>query len=185
MVARRIGAVGLLWNRPSDAWLGIRDLTAAKRAASFASLLAEDIIVPCRVDGIAETLYFLRRDEETARSVLAGEAFEPRLEFLAPLDNMLWDRKLVSALFGFDYKWEIYTPIPQRRFGYYVLPVLYGDRFAGRIELEADKKTGRLIVKNIWLEPGFKRSALFERQLEARLMRFGRFAGCASVEVMA
>jgi uncharacterized protein YcaQ len=62
------------------------------------------------------------------------------VSFLAPLYNMLWDRKLIKALFGFDYKWEIYTPEGERKYGYYVLPILYGDSFFGRIEFSCDKK---------------------------------------------
>ena len=70
-----------------------------------------------------------------------------RCEFIAPLDNLLWDRKLIGAVFDFSYKWEIYTPKQQRRYGYYVLPILYGDRFVGRIEMAYDKKQVKLDIK--------------------------------------
>ena len=68
-------------------------------------------------------------------SVISGQE-EPkaRLEFLAPLDPMLWDRKLIEAIWNYQYSWEIYTPAVKRKYGYYVLPVVYGDRFIGRIE---------------------------------------------------
>ena len=69
------------------------------------------------------------------------------MEFLAPLDNLIWDRELIKELFDFDYKWEIYTPVKDRKFGYYVLPVLYGEDFAGRIETARNKKNNRFIIK--------------------------------------
>ncbi len=76
------------------------------------------------------------------------------MRILAPLDNMLWDRKLVKAIFDFDYKWEVYIPVPQRRYGYYVLPILYGDRLAGRLEPEKQEKGKPTVIKNIWWEEG-------------------------------
>jgi uncharacterized protein YcaQ len=74
------------------------------------------------------------------------------LEFIAPLDNLLWDRKLISAIFDFDYKWEIYEPHHRRKYGYYVLPVLQNDAFVGRIEIINQKKTKTLLVQRFWQE---------------------------------
>ena len=66
--------------------------------------------------------------------------------FLAPLDPLAWDRDLLLRLWAFDYRWEVYVPAAKRRWGYYVLPLLYGDRFVGRIEPRIDRKTGTLRV---------------------------------------
>lgn len=181
MVARRIGSVGLLWNKPSDAWLGIGGLNAEKRNSAFSALLSEGKIIPCRIDAIAEEVYFLSGDEVLAQSVLNAEIYEKRLEFIAPLDNMMWDRRLIKALFGFDYKWEIYTPVIERKYGYYVLPVLYGNQFAGRIEVVADKKEKRLIVKNFWAESGFVKDKGFDKHMEKRLRGFAAFNGCDKI----
>ena len=62
--------------------------------------------------------------------------------FIAPLDNLLWDRKMLEMLFGFSYRWEVYTPVAKRKFGYYVLPVLYNDRFVARFEAEPVREAG-------------------------------------------
>lgn len=70
----------------------------------------------------------------------------------------MWDRKLTQALFGFEYKWEIYTPVDERKYGYYVLPILFGDNFVGRIEVVADKKAKIFTVKNIWFEERLKQT---------------------------
>lgn len=132
-VLKRIGSLGLLWNRASDAWLGIAGLKAK---------------------------------ETTSRQ---------RCEFIAPLDNMLWDRKLIQALFDFEYKWEIYTPQAERKYGYYVLPILYGERFVGRIEMVYDKKNKELQVSNLWYEPDIKPTKALESKINAALKRFARF----------
>jgi uncharacterized protein YcaQ len=185
MVLRRIGSVGMLWNHPSDAWLMLPGFKSAHREAVFAALLAEGRVVPCRVEGIEDPLYVLASDEPLMRRVLAGDGGggeragdgTKRLELLAPLDNLLWDRKLVRALFEFDYKWEIYTPVIQRRYGYYVLPVLYGDRLVGRVEPVVDKGTKRLKVARFWPEPDFEPDADFEAAWHERLKRFAAFNG--------
>lgn len=139
-VKRRIGAVGLLWNRNSTAWLGI-NMTTEQRNASFDRLEKDGVITPVQVEGIRFPLYMLTDDLPLLESVTAGQAsLKPRLEFLAPLDPMLWDRKLIEAVWGYRYSWEIYTPVVKRKYGYYVLPVLWGDRLIGRIEPKADRK---------------------------------------------
>ena len=75
---------------------------------------------------------------------------------IAPLDNLLWDRKTLSRIFDFDYRWEVYTPKKKRNYGYYVLPVLYGDNFCARVDPEFDKNTRILTVRNWWWEDGVK-----------------------------
>jgi uncharacterized protein YcaQ len=79
--------------------------------------------------------------------------------FLAPLDPLMWDRKLLQQLYGFDYIWEVYVPAAKRRWGYYVLPILFGDRLVGRIEPRLDRKTGTLEVLGLWFEDGFDPAA--------------------------
>ena len=177
-VRRRIGAAGLLWNRRSDAWLGIR-MTAEERDASFSRLEEAGKITPVRVDGLRFPLYLLNADLPLLESVLSGQAdCKARLEFLAPLDPMLWDRKLIEALFGFQYSWEIYTPASKRKYGYYVLPMLYGDRLIGRIEPKADRKANTLTVQNVWLEPGVRQTKKLSGLIDRAVCRLARFNGC-------
>ena len=106
----------------------------------------------------------------------------PRLEFLSPLDPMLWDRKLVEALWDYHYKWEIYTPADQRKFGYFVLPVLWGDRLVGRIEAAAERRTGTLVVKHIWYEDGVRRTKKLAAAVEGAVRRLAKFNDCGLVE---
>jgi uncharacterized protein YcaQ len=180
-VERRIGAIGLLWNRASDAWLGIDSLKAAQRDRAFEMLLSDQRIAEVRVDGVREPLYCRARDMEALAYVQTNPVLRGRCEFLAPLDCLLWDRKMIVALFGFDYKWEIYTPESQRKYGHYVLPVLHGDRFVGRIELVRNKNTG-IEIKNIWYEDGVRPTKALIRKIESRAAQFARFDRSAAEE---
>ena len=74
---------------------------------------------------------------------------------LAPLDPFAWDRDLLRSLFDFDYVWEVYVPAARRRWGYYVLPLLFGDRLVGRIEPRFDRTSGTLRIIGLWWEDGF------------------------------
>ena len=177
-IRRRIGAVGLLWNRNSTAWLGI-SMTTEQRNASFDRLEKSGSIAAVQVEGIRFPLYMLSEDLPLMESVITGQAdLKPRLEFLAPLDPMLWDRKLIEAIWGFQYSWEIYTPAVKRKYGYYVLPILCGDRFVGRIEPKADRKTNILTVQNIWLEPGVRRTRKLSGQIDKAVQRLAKFNDC-------
>ncbi len=179
-VKRRIGAIGLLWNRRSDAWLGIH-MDTTQREAAFAKLEAENTIRSIQIEGIRFPLYMLTEDLPILESITSGQQmFKPRLEFLAPLDPMLWDRKLIEAIWDYQYSWEIYTPAIKRKYGYYVLPMLYGDRFIGRIEPKSDKKTGTLTIQNIWFEPGIRLTKKLSVQIEKTVQRLAKLNDCIS-----
>ena len=181
-VRRRIGAIGLLWNRRSDAWLGI-EMTTEQRNEAFRALETDGTIAPVAVEGVHSPLYLLAEDLPRMKAVLADAVDRtPRLEFLAPLDPMLWDRRLIEAVWNFRYTWEIYTPVEKRKFGYYVLPMLYGEGFAGRIEAAADRKSGTLIVKNIWFEDGVRQTKKLNRAIDGAVRRLAKFNDCATID---
>ena len=181
-IKRRVGAVGMLWNRRSDAWLGI-NMSTEQRNVAINALEADGIIVKAEVESIRSPLFFLTEDIPLMEAVRQGVLdTKPRLEFLAPLDPMLWDRKLVEALWDYHYKWEIYTPVNQRKYGYYVLPILYGDKFVGRIEAAADRKAATLVVRNIWYEDGVKQTKKLARAIEGACRRLAKFNDCVQVK---
>ena len=181
-IKRRVGAVGMLWNRRSDAWLGI-NMSTEQRNFAINALEADGIIVKAEVESIRSPLYFLAEDIPLMGAVRQGVLdTKPRLEFLAPLDPMLWDRKLVEALWDYHYKWEIYTPVNQRKYGYYVLPILYGDKFVGRIEAAADRKAATLVVRNIWYEDGVKQTKKLARAIEGACRRLAKFNDCVQIK---
>ncbi len=177
-VLNRISAIGLLWNKPSDAWLGIGQLKSSNRENVFAELLEEKKILEIHVEGQKHPLYCLTGKRPLLKEVLQKNYLpQARMELIAPLDNMIWDRKLIQALFGFSYKWEIYTPVIQRKYGYYVLPILSGDRFIGRTEIVCDKKNDTLTIKAVWFEPEVKVTKSLKKALHGCFVKFMEFHG--------
>ena len=184
-VLRRIGAVGLLWDKNSTAFLGI-DLKAEQRKQILAQLLEEQKVGAVMVEGEKVPFYYRAEDEALMQAVLGGQAdLKPRLSFVAPLDPLLWDKAMILSLWGFRYSWEIYTPAVKRRYGYYTLPVLYGDRFVGRIEAVPNRREGVLQVKGLWWEPGVRQTKALQTALMRTLLQFAKFNDCETVETTA
>lgn len=180
-VLRRIKAVGLLWNKASDAylgvscWAGIGTLKSDERNTIFSQLINEQQIIPIKIEGITPLLYTHIGNIDLINEILTDKIYTPRMELLAPLDNFLWDRKLIKTLFGFDYTWEIYTPQDKRKYGYYVLPLIYGNSFIGRAEIIFNKKEKKLKSHKIWLENGVR---INHRKWHECLKRFAKFNHC-------
>ncbi len=165
------GSAELWYGTSPSSVLGVEDgvpLQAAGRRALHAELVEAGNLVPVEVEGFKALRYVVADDlarlELAEREVAAeghpgplpGPGGSPAaVTFLAPLDPLMWDRDLVRRLFGFDYVWEVYVPAARRRWGYYVLPLLYGDRLVGRIEPRIDRRTGTLRVLGLWWEEGF------------------------------
>ena len=168
----------MMWNRRSDAWLGI-GMTAQHREEAFERLETQGKLTRAAAGSMRHPLFMLSTDLPLMEKVIGGQADTgPRLEFLAPLDPMIWDRRLIEALWGFRYSWEIYAPASRRQYGYYVLPILYGDHFIGRIEPRADRKTGVLTVSNVWLENGVRPTEKLTARIDSALRRLARLNGC-------
>lgn len=108
----------------------------------------------------------------------------PRLRILSPFDPALRDRDRAEFLFGFYYRIEVFVPEPKRVYGYYVFPVLEGDRLVGRIDVKAFRDVGALRVKAFWPEAGVKLTKARRGKLEAELDRLAAFAGCERVEFL-
>jgi hypothetical protein len=108
----------------------------------------------------------------------------PRLRILSPFDPALRDRDRAEFLFGFFYRIEVFVPEPKRVWGYYVFPVMEGDRLVGRIDMKAFRDAGSLRVKAFWPEAGVKLTKGRMAKLEAELGRLARFSGCERVEFL-
>jgi uncharacterized protein YcaQ len=154
------GLLGASGNQ--ELWVGGTGYSA-DRASMRAELMEAGRLLPVAVEGIkgdrfvvAEDQAFLDRAEAEIRDGATPGGAEAAATFLAPLDPLCWDRDLLRRLFDFDYVWEVYVPAAKRRWGYYVLPLLYGDRLVGRIEPRIDRRAGALQVIGAWFEPGFE-----------------------------
>ena len=101
---------------------------------------------------------------------------------LTPFDNLLWDRPFASRILGFDHLIEVYKPAPQRRYGYYVLPFLRGDRIVGRADLKSERQAGRLVVRAFHREDGVRASAALDDALDRALHRLARSIGLEEVK---
>lgn len=108
----------------------------------------------------------------------------PSVAFVAPFDSLLWDNALLASLFDFDYVWEGFFPPAKRRWGWYVLPIVFGDRFVGRIEPRIDRDQARVEVLNVWWEDGFapRRADGFVDAMRDALCAYLRFASADRLE---
>lgn len=182
-VLRRIGAVGFLWKKASDAWLGLVGFKAAQREAAFRQLEAAGQITALEIEGVRDKVYCLSKELPLLEE--AKERSCPdMLRFLAPLDCFLWDRKLIQAIFGYSYTWEIYKKPEQREFGYYVLPILYGEQFVGRIEPVCRRKQGFMEVKGLWWEPDVVVHADLKQALRSELQRLAEWNQCKWLDTL-
>lgn len=152
------------------------DATDAKEVTAWSKRQERDLI-PVEVQGADGrwSKAFARPDIE--QRVKALKPPSPRLRILNPFDPTIRDRARLKRLFGFDYTVEMFVPAAKRQWGYYVYPVLEGDRFVGRIEAKADRPNGVLNVLNNWLEPDVKPSKARSQKLDAELDRFAKLAG--------
>lgn len=175
---RRIGSIGLLWDRAGDAWLG-SNLISKDRSLAIGRLQKRGSIIEVRIEGLKDAFYLLKQ----YLPQLGTEDMPREASFIAPLDNLIWDRKLISALFGFEYRWEVYAPASKRRYGYYVLPVLYGDRFVARFEPVLDRKSKTLCIRNWWWEKDLRIDSDMKNALGRCLGDFAAFLDAGAISM--
>jgi uncharacterized protein YcaQ len=133
-------------------------------------------LIAVQIEGVPGRTFFLASaDLPTLEAVRSGLSARRQAALIAPLDNLVWDRQLLRWLFDFNYTWEVYTPQPKRKYGYYVLPVLYGDRFVGRVDPSFDRKSRVLTLNNWWWEPGIQVSRAMQVALQTCLGDFLRY----------
>lgn len=192
LIKKEISFSGLArLNRTSDAWQ--RGVPFSKVKQLIAALLADGDIIEVRVEGWKAVHYALSSDTEPLHELSAGlvpKAWTPlattttqEAVFLAPLDQVS-ARGRAKILFGFDYVWEVYKPEHQRKFGYYVLPILWGDRLVARFDSKFDRTTRTLIILGFWLEDeSLGKDAAFAEALAGGFARFVAFLGANTLNV--
>ena len=151
------------------------------RTALRNELVESGELVPVDVDGVRGKRFVVKEDVE----LLEAPPEPPSsVAFLPPFDPLVWDRSLLGSLFDFDYVWELFVPPAKRRWGWYVLPFVFRDRFVGRIEPRIDRADVRVHVLNAWWEDGFapRRADGFVDAMREALRAYLRFAGASRLE---
>jgi uncharacterized protein YcaQ len=176
---RRIGSIGIYWDRNGGGWLGHFVSDKNLRMEILEELCDDGELLRVEVEGIDENFYMKAEDLHMLAEL--EQSLAKKVTFLAPLDNLLWDRKLVKDVFDFEYSWEVYVPAAKRKYGYYVLPVLYGDRIIARFEPEIHRGDGPLIIKNWWWEDRNCVTDEVINEIIACFTRFCRFLKASSL----
>lgn len=178
-IIRRVKSVGILpVAGTGGGWLGLG--TGREIRPIIQDTIHSRELTEVSVAGI-KNIYVIATDDLFELSQLA-HVENMHMTFLAPLDNLLWDRVMIKNIFGFNYTWEVYTPIHKRKYGYYVLPILYGDRFVGRIEPVLDKEKN-LVIKNIWMEEGIIWDHAIRKAYDEALVYFGDYVGAEKLVI--
>jgi uncharacterized protein YcaQ len=133
--------------KPDERWPGYVGRTALRE-----ELVDRGDIVPVVVEGVRGKRFAVR---EEVKLLEAPPEPSPSVAFVPPFDAIVWDRPLLGSLFGFEYVWELFVPPAKRRWGWYVLPIVFRDRFVGRIEPRIDRDEARVQVLGAWWEDGF------------------------------
>ena len=142
---------------------------------------AQSRLVPVEVEGADGEVTRAWAPGDIEARLAALEKPTSRLRILNPFDPVIRDRTRLERLFGFAYRVEMFVPAARRKWGYYVYPLLEGDRFVGRIEAKAERVEGRLRHMTTWVEPGVKWTGARQMRLEAELGRLARLAGVQDV----
>lgn len=194
LILKQIAFLGLCRARAFGGLLE-RQVSPAELAQWEEKLSASGEIVPVMVEGRPDPHYFLTTDTPLLAALEAGKipkAWKPlnttshdEVNFLAPLE-IVSARGRAKVLFDFDYIWEVYKPAEQRRWGYYTLPILYGDQLVARLDPKLDRETGTLIIKGFWLERApTGREPEFAEALTRGLTRLVQFLGAQALNVSA
>ncbi len=167
---------GLGYAKPDPRLPGFPGRTALRQ-----QLVEDGELVPVEVEGVRAKRFVLRTEVALLE---APPEPPPSVAFLPPFDPLIWDRALLGSLFGFDYVWELFVPPAKRRWGWYVLPILFRDRFVGRIEPRIERDDGRVQVLDLWWEDGFdpRRVDGFVDAMRAALRAYLLFGRASKLE---
>ena len=138
-------------------------------------------LVPVRIETADGNWITATGSEDIEYRLETAPSPTSRLRILNPFDPVIRDRARLQRLFGFDYRIEIFVPAAKRIWGYYVYPLLEGDRMVGRAEIKADRAAGTLTCEKVWPEPGVAWTGARDARFDSELARFARLAGVATV----
>jgi uncharacterized protein YcaQ len=177
IIRKYMRAYGLVDAR--DWRFGWLPLKASEKKAIVRNLVDEDELITIKVEGVKQEYYALR---DVFGAVDLNVPMDHRIYFIAPLDNLLWNRKVISEIFDFDYAWEVYK-IPEKRIhGYYVMPILRGTRFIGRIDPRLDRQNRKMIINSLSITDKTVDKSIID-DLATSLRRFCEFHGVSDLDI--
>ncbi|MFC1947625.1 winged helix-turn-helix domain-containing protein [Chloroflexota bacterium] len=181
-VHRRLRSLGLAWSR-AGIWPWIHRTGTRERQVTLERLVNRNEVVQIQVEDIRYQFYISAIDLQVLEKTNAMDDIPQQAAIIAPLDNLMWDREIINELFGFNYRWEVYKPVKDREYGYYVLPVLCGERFIARFEPGRDKKSGALVIKNWWWEKDVEITQEIKEALKGCFNDFLDYLGTNKVKI--
>ena len=177
-VLRRVGGLGIANPAAGDWWLGLNQVKAPQRNVAINRLVRRGELAVVEIEDIPDRAFLIRaEDMPTLDRVKRGRPPKARAALIGALDNLMWDRSMLRWVFDFDYVWEVYKPVGQRRYGYYVLPILYGDRFIARMDPSFDRERRQLTINNWWWEKDVEVSDVMQSALVVCFRDFMIFLG--------
>ena len=185
-VFRRAGGLGLIDAKVTAEFGGMIGWRGGRIRAAIARLAERGRFVRVSIKGLERReLFYVRRNDLPALEAAAkAPGSRQAAALIAPLDNLMWDRNLIEMLFDFSYSWEVYLPVAKRQYGYYVLPVLYGDRLVARMDPEFNRADKIFSIKNWWWEGGVNvKDELMLSALEECLSAFGHYLGAVEIRL--
>lgn len=143
-------------------------------------LKAQEYMTSIEVEGGSQ--YYCLQDDVIRLDEIDNDFDYEHVQLFVYFDNFMWNRQRIKDLFGFESKLEIYVPVKERVYGYYHLPVLYGDRIVARIEPKMDRSENKLIIRGYWVENNFTETEDYNNKLMKNLEDFATFHGTKTIE---
>ncbi|MFQ5758336.1 MAG: winged helix-turn-helix domain-containing protein [Candidatus Bathyarchaeia archaeon] len=178
MIHKYMKAYGLVDTRNwRFGWLSLK---ASQRKTIVKEMVEDNKLCPVKIEGVKQVYYVLEEHSSLLKN--SDTSISEKVHFIAPLDNLLWNRRMISEIFDFNYTWEVYKVPEKRVYGYYVMPILYGTRFIGRLDPKLDRQNKKMIINSLLLEEkDFDKSLI--TGLAATLKRFLKFHDAIQVSV--
>ena len=179
MIRKYMRAYGLVDTRH---WrFGWLSLIASQKKGVVRKMTEDNELCHVEIEGVKHVYYALEMDSSLLEN--SDASVSEKILFVAPLDNLLWNRRMISEIFDFNYSWEVYKPPDKRIYGYYVMPILYGTRFIGRLDPKLDRQNGKMIINSLVLEEKDFDKDTLTLELATALQRFLKFHDVSQLNI--
>jgi len=179
MIHKYMRAYGLIDTRN---WrFGWLPLKASQRKMIVKKMTEDNELCPVKIEGVKHVYYVLEKHSSLLENF--DTSGSERVHLVAPLDNLLWNRRMVSEIFNFNYSLEVYKPPEKRIYGYYVMPILHGTRFIGRLDPKLDRQNEKMIINSIVLEEKDFHKGTLVGELATALQRFLKLHEVSQVKI--